>query len=139
MSCIGRRFTFLSSVTGSASPFYPLRVQQFVDRAARLIDGRVGIGAAARIRVGDGNSAEGCSAAYIGPLRRRHVRFVQRVVFRRIAMRPAIDGDGLDVARGIKSTRTQGARKLVTYVVFECRKGGPQQLGAADFVLLEFS
>src|SRR5258708_30080447 len=112
MSCIGRWLTFLRSVTGSASHFHPLRVQQLVDRAARLIDGRVGISAAARIRVGYGNSAEGCPAAYIGPLRRRHVRVVQRVLFRRGAMRAALDGGGLGVARGIQSTRTPGARQL---------------------------
>ena len=86
--------------------------QQLVHGPMRLIDSRIGISSRCGISVGDGNSAKTPAADHIRTLIFRPVRIEQRVVFRCVAVRPAIHGDRGDVASGIETARAEGAGEL---------------------------
>ena len=53
-------------------------------------------------------------------------RVEERVVFVGVAVRPAIDGDGLDVAGGIESSGGEDAAELVADVALEGFEGGEE-------------
>ena len=76
--------------------------QQLAHRAVRLVDGDVGIGGHAGIGIGDGDAAERLRATMLGRVGVESA-IAQRIVFRRIAVRPAVDGDAFDVARRIEA------------------------------------
>ena len=101
-----------------------------------LIDGRVGVGPAARIRVRNGNPAELRTADDMGSLVFGYFWIEQRVVFGCIAVRPSIHGDGGDVPRRIESAIFQGAPQLIADIAFEGFERGGQKLGAAGSVLI---
>src|SRR5579862_3843076 len=118
---------------------FPLALcaQQLVDRAARLVDCRVGVCGSSGIRVCDRDPPEGRSADDVRALRFGHHRVEQGVVFRRIAMRPAINRDRLDVACRIEAARAECAGELLADLALEGREGSREQLRAAGFVLFE--
>src|SRR5258708_19486783 len=60
----------------------------------------------------------------------------ERIVFVRVAVRPAIDRDGDDVGDRIEAARAQGAGELVADVALEDLEARAQQFGAADAMLL---
>jgi len=89
--------------------------------------------------VADGIRPKG-SCRYVGPLRRRRCPVRTAGCTRRIAMRPAIDGDGLDVARGIKPDPHPGCAQAVRVCcVRMSRRASAAIRRGPDFVLLEFS
>src|SRR6267142_3964917 len=110
--------------------------QQFVDRAVRLIDGDVGVRGCARIRVGNGDAAEWLATKNVWLLSVGPFWIEQRIVFVAVAVRPAIDGDGCDVARRIESAGGNRSRELIANFAFKQFKGSDQQFHSPGFVLL---
>src|SRR2546429_1657112 len=60
------------------------------------------------------------------------------VVFVCVAMRPAIDGNRVNIARGIEAAGTENAAKLVADIALECFKRSREQITAANFMLVAF-
>src|SRR5260221_4761508 len=100
--------------------------KQFADRSVRLIDGNVGVRGCARIRVGNGDAAERFATKNVWLVSVGPLWIEQRIVFVAVAMRPAIDGDGSDVARWIESTSGERSRELIANFAFKQFKGSDQ-------------
>src|SRR5579862_7255724 len=83
------------SILSSLAPSGP---QQFLDGAMRLINRRIRVGRGAGVRVGDGDAAAARPADLVRRGSLRPVRIEQRVILVGITVRPAVDGDGGDVA-----------------------------------------
>src|SRR3546814_3842434 len=78
------------------------------------------MGGGARIRIGDRDPAEALAADHVGPLLGCHVpRIVERVVFIGIAVGPAVDGDGGDIALGIEAAGAEDRHQLLADVALE--------------------
>ena len=98
-----------------------------------LIYSRIRICAPAGIRIGDCDTAKVHAADDVRSLLLGHVRIEQRVVFRRIAVRPAIDGDGGDVASRIEAARAEHAAELIADVALEgLERASPSSSARAD-------
>src|SRR5205807_1036512 len=65
----------------------------------------------------------------------RPIRIEQGVIFIPIAVRPAVDGDRLNVFRRGKPASAKDTRELVSRPAFEIFKRGHQELHAPGFVL----
>lgn len=96
-----------------------LAVQQFSDGAPGLIDGHVGVSAGAGVGIRDGNLAKNLAPDDPGLLSFFPIGIEERIRRERVAVRPTIDGDALDVLGGIESRATEHARQLVADVSFE--------------------
>src|SRR5215471_18676927 len=80
----------------------------FRHRTIALIDSDVGIGMAIGIGVGDGNPPEGLSANHTRTLGVRTIqRLKELIVFVGVTVRPAIDGNRLNVTRRIETSSRQ--------------------------------
>src|SRR5579885_850750 len=113
--------------------------QKLANRAMGLIDGRIGVGARAGVRIGDGDAAEALAADHIRPLVRRNAEIVEeRIELVGIAMRPAIYRDRRDVACRIESGSREHARELVADIPLERLERRLQKLIAARAVLILF-
>src|SRR5258708_33656816 len=97
----------------------------------RLVDRSVGIGGGRGIGVGDRDRAKSSAADLVRRLAFSPFGIEQRIVFVGIAVRPAIDRDGGDIARRNKPLRTQYAVELVADLFLEGRKVGRQQARSA--------
>src|SRR6202158_6372634 len=89
--------------------------------------------------MGDGHPSELLSPEHPGLLSFFPLRVKERVIglwLIRIAVRPAIDGNSLYVACGVKSSTTQHSRELIADISLELRKWCLQQLGAARAMLI---
>src|SRR3974390_3108543 len=93
--------------------------RQVHNSTMRLIDGRVGVRAAAGIGIGNCNKTKVPTADHMRPLSFWNVGIEEGVIFRRVAMGPAVHGDGGDIAGGVKSSLPQGAEQLVADVAFK--------------------
>ena len=94
-------------------------VLQLHHRAMSLVNSDIRVSAAAAIRIGDRDAAESCASDDLRSLRLGDIGVEQRVVFRRITVRPAIDGDCGDVARRIESAGRQGTVQLLADLALE--------------------
>src|SRR5579864_2857628 len=92
---------------------------EFADRAIRLVDGAVSVGRETRVGIGNNNTPEGLPCEEIGAVLRVVVRVPKRVVLRRVAVRPAIDGNPFDVAYRIETGSGEHACELVADIAFE--------------------
>src|ERR1700689_2272402 len=101
--------------------------EQFHDGAMALIDGGIRVRPAAGIRIGDGDATELRAPDDVRALGLRDVRIEQRVIFRRVAVRPPIHGDGGDIADGIETSLPQGASELIADVALEGIERGAKQ------------
>src|SRR5258707_6803436 len=110
--------------------------KQFADRSVRLIDGDVGVRGCARIGVGNGDAAEWLATKNVWLLSVGPFWIEQRIVFVAVAVRPAIDGDGCDVARRIESAGGNRSRELIANFAFKQFKRGDQQFHSSGFRLL---
>src|SRR5258708_525954 len=93
--------------------------KQFADRAVRLIDGDVAVRGCARIRVGNGDAAKRFATKDVWLLSVGPLWIEQRIVFVAVAMRPAIDGDGCDVAGRIEAASGERSRELIANFAFK--------------------
>src|ERR1700694_3037036 len=116
-----------------------LAVKEFADGAPSLIDSGIGCRPRPGIGIGDGHPSELLSPEHPGLLSFFPLRVKERVIglwLIRIAVGPAIDGNSLYVACGIKSSTTQHSRELIADISLELRKWCLQQLGAARAMLI---
>ena len=90
-----------------------LAAQQFHRRAMTLIDGRVRVCPSAGIGIGNGDAAELRAPDDVRSLGFGDIGIEKRVVFRRITVRPAIDGNGGDVACRIEPSRRESTGELL--------------------------
>src|SRR5712664_144074 len=109
---------------------------QFANGAPSLMDCFIGVSERPRVRIGDVDAAKRTAADFAWRLSRRPLRIIERIVFVRVAVGPAIDGDRLDVAGRFESTGREHAIELIAYVAFEHFKGCRIQLRAAGTLLL---
>ncbi len=112
------------------------RLGQVTDGAVRLLDGDVGVRAHAGIRVGDGDAAEFLAGDQVRRVIGVVADVAQRVVFRRVTVRPAVDRDALDVVLGIEAALVQCAAELVADIALERFERRCQHLRAPGLVLL---
>src|SRR5579862_302046 len=102
-----------------------------------LIDRGVRVSVPVGIGVRNLDSPEGLASDHTRTLGDRPVqRLEQIVVFVGIAVRPAIDRDGLDVARWIETSGRQGASELIAYMAFERLEFRAQQFASSCAVLI---
>src|SRR5215831_14465761 len=78
--------------------------KEFGDGAVGLIDSDIRVCSGAGVGVGDGDMAKSLAANLVRSLACGPLRIEKRVVLVAVAMRPAIDGDGFDIAGGIEAT-----------------------------------
>src|ERR1700730_6718529 len=82
----------------------------FLDGAVRLVDSDIGVGMTVRIGIRNGDTAERLSANHTRPLRLGPIDRLQKlVVFVGVAVRPAVDGDGLNVFGRVEPASAQHA------------------------------
>src|SRR4029077_17636575 len=122
----------IRSVPGRA----PSHRVQFLNRAPRLVHGLIRVRGCARVGIRYGNSAKTFAAKLAGTLAFGPFRIEQEIVFVRVSMRPAIDGDGANVLRRIKPGTSKNARKLVADISLKCFKWRGQQITASCAVLV---
>src|SRR5688572_9232385 len=92
---------------------------QFMHSAMCLLDRHVRVGAHAGVGVRDSDASEALSADHVRHFFRRRVAVDQEVIFRCVAVRPAIRGDAFDVAGRIEAAAAQRAAELVADPAFE--------------------
>src|SRR5271156_3730232 len=81
---------------------------QFLHGAVCLIDGAVGIGVGSGVGVSDRESPERLARRLAWGLAAFQPELIeQRIVFVGVSVRPAVDGDFQNVARGIESAGTE--------------------------------
>ena len=116
-----------------------LAVKEFADGAPGLIDGGIRFGTRPGIGIGDGQPSEPFSPEQPGLLSFFPLWVKECVIglwLIRIAVGPAIDGNSLYVACGVKSSTTQHSRELIADVPFEFRKRSLHQLRASGAILV---
>src|SRR6202165_2062676 len=116
-----------------------LAVKECADGAPSLIDSGIGFRTRPGIGIGDGHPSEPLSPEHPGLLSLFPLRVKECVIglwLIRIAVGPAIDGNSLYVACGVKYSTTQHSRELIADISLELRKWCLQQLGAARAMLI---
>src|SRR5688572_7559550 len=110
-------------------------IEQFMHSSMRLLDRNVGVRAHARVGVRDGNAPEASASDDIRHVVGRCIAIDEAVVFRRIAVRPAIDRDAGDISSGLEAAAAQCAAELAADLALEGLERCREQFGAAGFVL----
>src|SRR5690242_6545240 len=96
-----------------------MSAQKLCNRPVRLIDRRAGISRTTRIRVRNGDPAESGPAEDMRLLCFGQLRVEQRVIFRSVAMGPAVYSDGEDVRRGVEPAIRERSGQLLPNVALE--------------------
>src|SRR5580704_7875729 len=95
--------------------------EQVVHCAVLFINCGIGVSVGCGVRICDRYSSEGLTRYHTRLLATlQPERIEQRIVFVRVAMRPAIYCDGGDIARRIESTTRECAGKFVADVALKC-------------------
>src|ERR1700674_3074775 len=105
-----RRSSSSSCVMAFVTHFF---AEQLFDGAMRLIDGRVGVCRRGGVRIRDRDTPERPASDFMRRLTGRPLRIVERVVLVAVAVRPPVDGDGLDVAGRVEAAGAEHARELI--------------------------
>src|SRR5262249_40115168 len=100
------------------------------DGARSLVDGKVRVGIAGGIGIGDRNTAYRLPGGFEGALVVVSVK--KRICHIAVTMGPAVDGDGSEIAGGGEPSRSEHAVEVVADRVLEIRKGHAEELGGAD-------
>src|SRR6476646_6094003 len=103
-----------------------------------FVDGGVSVGRSCRVGVCNRNAAKGFAGDFAWTLSRGPFRIEKVVVFVRVAMRPAIDGDRVNITPGIEAAGTENAAQLVADITLERFKRSREQITAANFMLVAF-
>src|SRR5208282_2079740 len=102
-----------------------------------LVDGGISVGVAVGVRVRDLDSSKGLAGGYTWTLRRRTVQGLEQfVVLVGVSVGPAVDGDGLNIARGIETSGGEHAAELVAHVTLERFEGRADEFEAPGAVLV---
>jgi hypothetical protein len=110
--------------------------QQFLDGPVALIDGLVGVGSGGCVRIGNRNSSVSLARDVARALARGPIGIPKRVVLVGVAMRPAVDGDRVDIARRIESPCPEHAFELITNTSLEVFKGSRQEFVVSGALLV---
>lgn len=102
------------------------RLAEFSDSSVSLVYGLISVCSGCGVGICNDDSSEAFPRNVAGPLSLRPIGIPKGVVFVRVAVWPAIDGDGRDVARGIEAARRQDARQLIANLVLESFKASRQ-------------
>src|SRR5947208_3506088 len=102
----------------------------------RLIDGHIGVCVRTGVGVGDGDASEAFAANDPRLLARLPLGIEQCIGCVSVAMSPAIDGDALDVARGIEARAAEHAAQLVADVALEFLERSAHQLNPSGTILI---
>src|SRR5882672_3822124 len=103
-----------------------------------FVDRRVRVGRSCRIGVCNRYAAKGFAGDFAWTLSSRPFGVEKIVVFVCVAMRPAIDGNRVNITRGIEAASAENAAKLVADIALECFKRSRKQITAANFMLVAF-
>jgi hypothetical protein len=102
----------------------------------RLVDRLIRVGKRSRIRIRNVNLTKCLPPNLTRRLTRRPFRIVQRVVLVRVAVRPAIHRDSLNIARRIESSGTKHPVQVITDVGLEGLKSSGEQPRAPGPLLI---
>src|SRR6267142_5543980 len=102
----------------------------------RLVNCSVGVGSRSRVGIRNGDSPERLARDLAWTLALGPFRIEEIVIFVCVAMRPAIDGDCVNIVRWVKTARTQHSAKLVANVALKCLEGSRQQIAAPSAMLI---
>src|SRR5271166_2683383 len=105
-------------------------------RAIGLINGSVGFGLGSGIGIGDGNSSKRLASKHPRLLFFFPVRIKERIGKESIAVRPAVDGNAVDVARGIKARRPEHGSELLADIALKSNERGAHQLSSSGSILI---
>src|SRR5579864_5452686 len=101
-----------------------------------LIDGGVAFGFGGGIGIGDGNSPERLASDHPRLFFLFPVRIKERGGKESITVRPAVDGDAVNIAGRIKARRPEHGCELLADIALESRKRGAHQLNASCTMLI---
>src|ERR1700722_2136583 len=108
----------------------------FSYRAIGLIDCGAGVGERSGVGIGDRNSAERLTPDHARTFVFGPIRIEEGIVFVRVAVRPATDGDRLDFVRRIEAARRENAAQQAADVALESRKLHTVKLHASGDLLI---
>src|SRR5256885_9854808 len=128
---VGRHF--LGSLNSRTS-----RTQQFLHGSMGFVDRGVSISRSRRVGVCNRYAAKRFAGDFAWTLSCGPFGIEKIVVFVCVAMRPAIDGNRVNITRGIEAAGTENAAKLVADITLEGFKRSREQITAANFMLVAF-
>src|ERR1700730_5032453 len=105
-------------------------------RAPPLVDRLVCIRKGPGIGIRNVNRAKRLPTDFVRSFARRPHRIVKRVVFIRIAMRPSVHRDRLNIPLRVKSSSPQRPPQLIPYILFKSSKRCGHQLRSTGALLL---
>src|SRR5260221_9201998 len=112
-------------------------LRDLLHRSPRLINSTIGVGVGSCVAVRNRNPAGGQPCHLAGNLSTLEPEFIeQRVVFIRVAMRPAVDCDGSDVGCGIEASWAQGRSELLADFALDGFKVGGEQFNPSEAMLV---
>src|SRR5579863_5824950 len=115
----------------------PLAPSNLSHGPPRLVDRLICVSVSTGVGVGDGDSPESPPRYFAGSLAAlQPKRIEQRVVFVGVAVRPAVDCNRCDVARGIESPSAECSGQLLADLSLHGLERGIEQLDAAGSVLV---
>src|SRR5258706_7277512 len=103
-----------------------------------FVDGRISVCGSCGVGICDRDAAKRFACDFAWALSRKPLRVKKIVVFVSVAMRPTIDSDGVNVARGIEATHAKNSAELIANVALECFERSGKQVAAANFMLVTF-
>src|SRR5579859_1051199 len=101
-----------------------------------FVDSGVSVGRCSRIGVCNRYAAKRFSGDFAWTLSCGPFQVEKIVVFIRVAMRPAIDGDRVNIACGVETAGAENTAQLVANITLERFKGSGEQIAAANFMLV---
>src|SRR5882762_11940718 len=110
--------------------------EDFLYRAKRLIDCHISVSARTRIGIGDRDSPKRLASEYPRLLPRFPLRQIQPKRRERIAMRPTVHNNALNIPCGIESRSAKHTRQLLTDVPFKFAVRRLQQFRAPRAILI---
>src|ERR1700758_273391 len=110
--------------------------QDFIDRAKRLINRHIGVGARSRVGIRDRDAPERLPPQHPRLLPRLPLRQIQAEWREGVSVRPAVDNDAFNIACGIEARSAKHPPQLVTYVSLEFAVGRLQQLRPPRTILI---
>src|SRR5882724_5211539 len=113
-------------------------MQQFLHGSMGFVYRGVRVSRRRRVGVCDRYAAKGFAGDFAWTLSCGPFRVEKIVVFVRVAMRPAIDGNRVNITRGIEAAGAENAAQLVADIALECFKRSREQITAANFMLVAF-
>src|SRR6266849_9868164 len=113
-----------------------LTAEDFIHRAKRLVNGRIGVSARPCIGIRDRDAPKRVAAQHPWLLPRFPLRQIQSERRERISVRPPVHNNALNIARRIESRSAKHTAQLLTDVPFEFAVGRLQKLRTPRAILI---